>query len=568
MIITQQNITECWLYKYYDAIRSGEEIAGLDMTNELINLLDDIGQSEYVYDTADADLRIFFIENCLQLTKSPFYGKPFLLLLWEKAFIEVVYSFKIKSLDTGEWIDRFTEILLLIARKNGKTELIAALQLTEMILGEQGQDIICSGMDDGTADLAYSAVDTMRMLIDPKNIDTWRNQKGIRCKINNSHIFKLSDGTRQKEGRNIDIAGIDEIWSIKGEGIYKPIIQSTSTKEKYKIFLFGSEGFIDDGLLDKKRKEYEKIINREDDKYSSKRKLPWFYTQDEEREVWDVDKDGINLMWKKANPSLGSVKKWSYMRDMVEQGKASRSDRAFLLAKDFNFKITSSLTWLDTEKIKNLALFSINDFIGSIALGGVDLAITTDLCSAKILMLNPADKNKYIHSMYWIPEGKLEKFDDSADGAKYKEWAKDGYIRIVEGNEVDVSEVADWYAELVRDYDIRTYVTGYDQRFAKDFIKRMDEYGFETEMIYQNRFVLTNPMKLAEAEIDAGMVCFSNPIDLWCLSNTAIQVWDTGHVMPVKIKNRPGKKIDGTLSLIDVYEIYRRYKSDFMQMQS
>jgi phage terminase large subunit-like protein len=111
-------------------------------------------------------------------------------------------------------------------------------------------------------------------------------------------------------------------------------------------------------------------------------------------------------------------------------------------------------------------------------------------------------------------------------------------------------------------------VTGYDQRFAKDFIKRMDEYGFETEMIYQNRFVLTNPMKLAEAEIDAGMVCFSNPIDLWCLSNTAIQVWDTGHVMPVKIKNRPGKKIDGTLSLIDVYEIYRRYKSDFMQMQS
>lgn len=200
-----------WLLQYRSAIRSGEILAGMDMIRELDNLIDDLDDPQYRYDTRDAELRISFIEECIRLTKSPFYGMPMRLMLWQKAFIEVVYSFKIKSIDSRKWVDRFQEILLLIPRKNGKTELVAALELTELLLGKPGSDIVCSGMDDGTADLAYQAVDTMRLLIDPKSVDTWRNQQGIKCFANKNHIFKLSASTRQREGRNIDIAGIDEV---------------------------------------------------------------------------------------------------------------------------------------------------------------------------------------------------------------------------------------------------------------------------------------------------------------------------------------------------------------------
>lgn len=567
MNIVNKKFEDTWLYKYHSAIQNGDIVAGDDMKTELENLIADLDDDAYIYDTHDADIRILFIENCVKLTKSPFYGKPFILLLWQKAFIEVAYSFKVKSLDSGQWVTRFLEILLLITRKNGKTELIAALQLAELILGRAGSDIVCSGTNDGTADLAYQSIDTMRLLIDPESKDTWRNQKGMTCFINNSHVYKLSDGTRMKEGRNIDFAGIDEVWSLEDDGIYKPIQQSTSTKDEYKIFMFGSEGFVEGGLLDTKRDEYTKIIYGEDDSDVAKRKLPWIYSQDDEMEVWNTNEDGINPNWEKSNPSIGNVKKYSYLKDRVDEARSSKADRAFVLSKDFNFKVNNAEAWLMVENLLYRGVYTLDSFKGSIILGAVDLAETTDLCSAKILLMKPGDPTKYIHSMYWIPEAKLEFADDSEAGAHYKEWAREGLIRIVEGSDVDVSVVADWFAELYKDYHLRLWKCGYDQRFAKEFIKQMDNYGFETEMINQNRFVLSNPMRLVESEIRQELVNYNeNPIDKWCLLNTAVQVWDTGHMMPIKIKGQAGRRIDGTLSLIDVFEMYRRYRNDFTSL--
>lgn len=921
-----KELQDTWLYKYREAIRSGEIIAGADMVTELDNLIHDfLMNPEYHYNTEKADIRIDFIESCVRLTKAPFYNKPMKLLLWEKAFIEAGYSFEIKSIDSGEWIQRFQEILLLITRKNGKalsldcdiptpsgwkkmkdihvgdyvftqsgkptkvlvesqifekpmyrvffedgsfidaskdhiwrvqtkssrrmanriltkrrrtkpdkfknggwydttteemindyfhvrkdgkgieykyrvpmanaveypkkdlkidpytfgvwlgdgcknhtgitcseedknelmdplqkkghtvkytrpdksragtiwidtvggnktllslkelgvfknkhipeeylqssisqrmellrglmdtdgtcnkagqceftqkskelaysvlelirslgikatirekkavcngvdcgivyrimfftskdfscfhlkrkherlkdelcnrtldksivriesiemvkskciavedeshlylagnaftvthnTELIAALQLTELILGGTGKDIICSGTNDGTADLAYQAIDTMRLLIDPKSIDTWRNQKGIKCFLNNNHIYKLSDSTRQKEGRNIDMAGIDEIWSLEDDGIYKPIQQSTSTKDEFKIFMFGSEGFVDDGFLDQKRKEYTAIIYGEDDTDAAKRKLPWIYSQDSESEVWNTGADGISRLWEKSNPSIGTVKKYSYLKDRVDEARKSKSDRAFVLAKDFNFKVNNSEAWLLSELVEYLGEYQLDNFRGTIALGSVDLAETTDLCSAKALIMLPDDDTKYFRSMYWIPESKLELSPDTEAGARYKEWAREGLIRIVEGNDIDISLVADWFYELHREEGITVYKVGYDQKFSKEFLNRMEEYGFDTEIILQNRYALSNPMRLVETELKKHLInCNDNPIDKWCLKNTAVQVWDTGHIMPIKQKGQSAKRIDGSLTFIMCYEMLRRYRSDY-----
>ena len=158
-----------FLLEYRERIECGEIPAGMDMRMELDNLMEDMKSGEYGFNRKDALIRIDFIENCVKLTKSPFYGQPMQLMLWQKAMIEAVYSFKME-----DGTDRFQEILLLIARKNGKTETVAALQFAEMIIGGVGLDIVCSGTNDGTADLAYSTIDTMRTIVDPKNKDTWR----------------------------------------------------------------------------------------------------------------------------------------------------------------------------------------------------------------------------------------------------------------------------------------------------------------------------------------------------------------------------------------------------------
>lgn len=555
----------CYLLQYREAIRCGEILAGSDMIQELDNLIADLGSPGYIYDTKEAELRIDFIESCIRMTKAPFYGKPMRLMLWQKALIEVVYSFKVRSIDSGKWVDRFQEILLLIPRKNGKTELVAALMLTELILGNPGSDIVCSGMDDGTADLAYQAIDTMRRLIDPKSVDTWRNQQGIKCFANNNHIFKLSASTRQREGRNIDIAGIDEVWSLPEDGdIYKSIQQSTSTKDSYKIFMFGSEGFVD-GFLNRKRLEYQKIIDGEDDSEAAKRKLPWMYTQDSEHDVWDTNADGINSAWQRSNPAIGAVKKWSYLRDRVDEARKSKADKLFVLSKDFTFKQNSAAVWLNTDEYRYPAKFDIEDFRGAVCLGAADMSETTDMTSAKVLLLRPGDKVKYIFQRYWIPEIKLENANDKAAGAKYQEWARQGLLTICEGNDIDLTLVADWYYQIYRDYGLRLYKCGYDVKFSKEFLRRMEEYGFDCELVLQNKQTLSNAMKLCENDLRSRLVNYNeNPIDDWCLGNAAVEVDNLGNCQAVKVKGQPGKRIDGAVTLIILYEMFRRYRSELV----
>ena len=545
-----------FLEEYHQKIMSGEIIAGYELKDELTKLIHDMDDERYIYDTTDADMRMDFMENCVKLTKSPFYGQPMKLMLWQKAFISAAYGFKM----TEDQTDRFRRILLLIARKNTKSETCSGLGLTEMITGNDGSDIVCSSNDDNQASILYDAIDTMRLMIDPKQKDTWRNQRFIKNKINGSKVFKLSDRTRNKEGRNIDFAVIDEVHEMKDNVIIKSIEQSQSLKPNPKLFLITTEGFVNDGFLDGELIKARKVINGEDDSISAERYLPWLYTQDSEQEVWQDERS-----WQKSNPTLGIVKRWDYLREQIDAARRSKADRMFTLSKDFNFKVSNSEAWLMKEMLEYSRVFNLDAFKGSICLAGVDLAETTDMCAAKILLLKKDDPTKYVHSMYWIPESKLKMSDDKESGAQYTEWAKQGLIRIVEGNEVDVSLIADWFAELYKEHDIRLFKAGYDQRFAKEFLKRMDDYGFEYEMIYQNRYVLTSPMRLVEADIRDQLINRNdNPIDIWCLSNTSIQMWDTGHIMPVKIKNQASRRIDGTLAEIMAYEMLRRYKTEMM----
>ena len=551
-----------YLTEYRDAIRNGKDsegnlvVCGQELIMELDRLIDDLNDPRYVYDTTDAYERIDFMENCIRLTKSPFYGKPMKLMLWQKAFIEVVYSFKMA--ETG--FDRFKKIVLLIARKNTKSETCSALGNSELILGENGADIVCSSNDDNQASILYDAIDTMRLMFDPKELDTHRNQRFIKNLVNGSKIFKLSDRTRNKEGRNIDFAIVDEVHEMKDNVIIKSIEQSQSLKENPKLIIITTEGFVNGGVLDDLLVKCRKIINGEDDGISAERMLPWLYTQDSEQEVWTNE-----LSWIKSNPTLGIVKKWDYLREQIDNARTSKADRMFVLSKDFNFKQSNSQSWLMEEDFNYPAVYDLEKFRGSLCLGSVDLAETTDLVSAKIMLMRKDDNTKYIHQHYWIPELKLENSDDKTAGAKYSEWAKDGHLTICEGNDVDLTLVADWFYNLYAEYDIALYKCGYDVKFSKDFLRRMNDYGFECEIVLQNKLTLSNAMKLAEAELKARRVNYNeHPVDRWCFGNASMEIDDLGNVMAVKINNQHSKRIDGAVTLIILYEIYRRWRSDFV----
>lgn len=172
-----------YLLQYKRAIDEGEIIAGQELIKLLDNLIEDLDNPAYVYDTSDAEFRIEFIESFCRHTKSPFYGMPFELELWEKAFIEVFYSFKWSDQGYFDYYEepppkpnlrRFKKAILLIARKNRKSTLCAGLCLTEMMVGTGGNDIVCSSNDDSQAELIFGEINNMREQFDPKGSERIR----------------------------------------------------------------------------------------------------------------------------------------------------------------------------------------------------------------------------------------------------------------------------------------------------------------------------------------------------------------------------------------------------------
>lgn len=562
MIWTPDN---SFLLKYRAMAESGEIVIGQELWLELDNLAEDIASEKYIYDVSDALLRMDFIEHCVRLTKSPFYNQPMMLLKWQKALIEAMYSFKMP--DTG--FDRFKKILLLIARKNGKSETTSALGESELIVGNPGSDIVASSNDDAQASIVYDAIDLMRQLIDPKDQDTKRNQRFILNKINNTKIFKLSDRTRNKEGRNIDFAILDESHEMKDNVIAKSIEQSQSLKDNPKFINITTEGFIIDGYLDAELEKARSVIYREDpDDPAAERMLPWLYTQDSEMEVWTGNRE--NRLWMKSNPTLGTIKKWEYMEEQVALARKSKADRIFVLSKDFNIKQNAAEAWLNLEDYNYDKTYDLEDFRGFYAIGAVDLSETTDLCAAKVMLMRPGDTTKYVVSHYFIPENKLLESDDAIGGAKYKEWAEAGLMTITEGADIDLAQVADWFYFLYRDYGIKLWKCGYDQRFAKDWINRMEYYGWskaggedaELIMINQNAQTLSNAIKLAESDLKHQIINYNNhAVDQWCLGNAGVKVDERGQALIIKMEAT--KRIDGAVCLAILYEMYRRYRTNY-----
>lgn len=553
-----------YLLEYHARIETGEIIVGRELWLELERLREDFYNDSFIYNTDDAQLRMNFMENCIRLTKSPYYGKPMILMLWQKAFIEAIYSFKMSATT----LRRFQKVLLIIGRKNTKSETCSAIGLTEFFVGNAGSVICCSSNDDAQASINHNKMDTMRRMLDPNDQDSARNQSHIYNKVNNSEIIKISDRTRNKEGRDIDTVLLDESNMMKDNEIAMACEQSQSLKDEPLFFNMTTEGMIVDGYLDKELAYARKIINgeMEDDDPDAIAYLPWLYTQDSEQEIWQN-----RASWVKSNPTLiYGVKKWSYLDKQIAKAKQDKATKMFVLCKDFNIKQNSAQSWLNIEDYDYKAVYDLEAFRGSICLGAVDLSETTDLTCAKVLLMKPDDNTKYIHTMYFIPESKLDNSDDRNAGAKYKEWAEHGLITITEGNDIDLSKVADWFYSLYTNYNIRLWKCGYDQKFAKDFLNRMEFYGWskssgEMVMILQNAQTLSNAIKLLEADFTHQIVNYNdNEVDKWCLKNACLKVNDLGQCLIVKAE--PSKRIDGAVCKAILWEMYRQNRTEWRQL--
>lgn len=572
------NVIECtyngqysWLFEYINKCKNGEITIGHEMMLQLDMLLEHFDDPEITIDFTDAHKRIKFIESECKHSEAPFAGKPFLLLLYQKAFIEAIYSFKIYDDEIGREVRLYQDVLFLVGRKNGKTPLISAICLAEWFCGPMGLKILCSSNDYESADLMFGAINSMRE--DSPTLDKVtrktikgmffgnskkKKKKGKFSYQNKGSIKKISAKTGAKEGRNIGVAAADEVHELKDNSSIMPIRQALSTQEEPLYFELTTEGIVNDGYLDKRLKQARQVLNGE---LNRPRWLIWLYTQDSEQEVWQDENS-----WYKSNPSLVAVKKRSFLRQMIDEAKISKPTRVFVLSKDFNIKQNNSAAWLMAEDIKNETTFNLEDFRNCFAIGAGDLSKTGDLTSARIMLMKPNDDHKYFYQQYFIPESKLESLDKD-DLPRFKQWIQEGYITVSPGNENDFSLVTQWFYKLYKDYNIRVFNTGYDKWSAVYWVKEMESYGFDCTRINQDFGTMSDAMKLVEKDLQKKLIIYNNnPVDKYCLENTAFILNNKLDIMPVKVQGKDEKKIDGAVTMIICYRVYIDNRPTFLEL--
>lgn len=564
-----------YILEYYNRIKSGEIIVGREIMLQLEILKKEISDPVYQnthnikVNLSESEKRIKFIEKECKHFEAPYAGKPFLLEIWQKAFIEAIFAIQIYDEEIGRYVRKYQDVLFLVGRKNGKTPLISAICLSEWFCGEVGKKVLCASNNYEQADLMFQAMDAMReesptlVKVTRKNIKgiffgnpKQKKKKGKFSYQNKGSVRKLSAKTGAKEGRNIGIGAVDEVFEMKDDSTVMPIRQALSTQDEPLYFELTTEGFTQDGYLDSRLQDARRVLSGE---LERPRWLIWLYTQDSEKEIWQDES-----LWVKSNPGIGKIKKWSFLRRMIEEAKTSNSKRAFVLAKDFNIKQNNACAWLQEADIENKLVYEIEDIENSVGIGAVDLSETTDLTNARVLLMKPGVKEKYTITMYFMPESKLDQVSPE-DRKRYEDWARKEYIKICPGNEVDYSDVVAWYVSLYKKHNIKIFKTGYDRWNAKSFVSEMSDYGFELEKITQDMDSMSNPMKLLEADLKANLINYNqNPIDKWCLENVSIKIDSLGRIMPVKVQDIKLRHIDGAVTMIIAYATLDRFKREYM----
>lgn len=526
---------------------------------ELVRLIVD-PLSEYEYSHEKACHAIEFIQRYCKHSKGKMGGKPFILELWQSAFVAATFGIVHKIDGTR----KYQEVMLVVARKNGKSTLAAAIGLYLQVAdAEPGAEVYACATKKDQAKIIW--LEAKRMV--KKSPTLLKRIKPLVSEMvadfNDSFFKPLGSDSETLDGLNVHGALLDEIHAWKTKELYDVIVDGTSARDQPLIVITTTAGTIRESIYDIKYDEAERVINgyTDPDGYKNERLLPIIYELDQRSEWSDRTK------WKKANPGLGTIKKLDQLADKVNKALANSMLIKNLLCKDFNIRETSTEAWLTFEDIYNPEVFELLEIKPRYGIGGADLSITTDLTAAKVIFMVPEDLKVYVLQMYWLPEDILEQRAEE-DKIPYDIWRDNGLLRTCPGNSIDPTYVTAWFKELMYEYGLYIPWIGYDRYSAKYWVEEMKlTFGAESMIpVAQGKQTLSGPMHKLGADLKAHKVIYNNhPIDKWCLTNTAIDIDKNLNIQPCKTKNQR-RRIDGTAALLNAYVIMQEKMQDYMTM--
>ena len=548
--------------EYWEEIQSGKTRVSQKVYKTYRHVIREMDRTDspYFYDPRRANHIIEFFENYLHHSKGKCGGQLVKLELFEKAMLATAFGF----VDI-EGNRQYREVLLIVGKKNGKSLLASGVGLYMLHAdGEPGPEIYAVATKRDQAKIIWQ--EAKRMI--RKSPALAKRTRSLVAELDsdwNDGVFKpLASDSDTLDGLNIHCALMDEIHQWKnGRALFDIIADGVIAREQPMIFETSTAGTIREDIYDDKYEEAERIINGYDDPegYHDEHFLPLIYELDSRNEWTDPN------AWIKANPGLGSIKSKKALADKVEKAKANPALVRNLVCKEFNIRETSSEAWLNFEELDNRETFDLQKLKPRYGIGGADLSSTTDLTAAKVIFRVPDDPKLYVLSMYWIAEDLLEK-RVKEDQIPYDKWHERGLVRLCPGNSVHAKYVKEWFVEVQEKLDVYIPWIGYDSWSAKYWVEDMADYFGKNSMIpvIQGKKTLSDPMKRLHNDLCSKLVIYNNnPIDKWCLANTAYDEDKNGNIQPHKT-SKPTRRIDGTAALLDAYTVYLDKRDEYMSM--
>ena len=551
------------ILEYYEQIKNGK-VTVCDKIRKWYKHLSDkvINPTDgYHYEAKRGNHIIEFVENYCRHSKGKMGGQLVKLELWEKAWLAATFGFV-----DDDGIRQYNLSVLIIGKKNGKSLLASAIGLYMLIGdGEPGPEVYAVATKRDQAKIIWQEAKRMVRKSETllKRIKPLLNE--LSSEDYNCGVFKpLASDSDTLDGLNVHCCLMDELHQWKnGRQLYDIMADGTIGRDQPLILVTTTAGKIREDIYDEIYDDAVRTTNGlfDDVGYKDEHSLYIIYELDK-REEWEKPD-----CWEKANPGLGTIKNRNALASKVKKAQANPSLVRNLVCKEFNIAETSTESWLNFEELNNETKFDVKELRPTYGIGGADLSSTTDLTAAKMLFRMPDDANIYVMSMYWIPADLVEK-KVAEDKIPYDKWIEQGFMRTCPGNKIDASVVTAWYQELQDECDIYLWKEGYDAWSAQMWVNQMiDAFGPTVmEAVHQGKKTLSAPMKALKADLVKNRIIYNNnPIDKWCLANTAIDEDRNGNIQPIKT-SKSTRRIDGTAALLDAYTIYFEYEDEYLSI--
>ena len=544
---------ESAVLQYWNEIQTGGINVGQWIRMLYDVILQGLSEHRWYWSQELANNALGFIERYCHHYKGKLAPKRIRLSLWERSLISLIFGIVDDAARR-----QFTEVLLVIGRKMGKTLLVAAIA-TYMgyAAGEYGSEIYFLAPKIDQADLCYSALE-YNVHAEPEldSITKSTKYRGLVIGETNTIIKKLAFSSKKSDGYSPQFYAADECSSWPGvNGIrqWEVMVSGTGAREEPLGMAFSSGGYEDGGLYDELVKRGTGFLmgnSRE------KHLLPVLYMI-ENPEKWD-DLEELE----KSLPGMGESVSREFIQKEIDIAHESIPKEIEFKVKYGCLKQNMSTCWLKAEEINKAFGWrrQLSEWKNYYCVAGVDLSQTTDLTSACVVI--EEDGILWVHSHFWLPANRLEEAT-KRDKIPYEIYLRKGFLSLSGEEFINNDDVLHWFMDLVKKYRIFPLQLGVDRWSAQDLMQKLKLKSFHTETVTQG-FNLSGVMDTFEGLLREGRIRDMDDNDLLKihLADAAQQQESsTQYAHPRKklVKISKNAHVDGMAALLDALAM-RQFK--------